>query len=71
LIYAVAAGNTAIIKPSEVTPYSSAVVCNIVREIFDEDEVAVIEGGVDTATALLALPFDHIFFTGSPAVGRS
>jgi aldehyde dehydrogenase (NAD+) len=70
LVSAVAAGNTAIIKPSEFTPHTNAVVKDIVGAAFAADEVAVVEGAADTATALLACPFDHIFFTGSPAVGK-
>ncbi len=70
LISAVAAGNTAIIKPSESTPHSSAMLRKIVEEVFEEKEVAVVEGDVDTATALLDFPFHHIFFTGSPEVGK-
>jgi aldehyde dehydrogenase (NAD+) len=70
LVSAVAAGNCVIIKPSELTPHASAVTKSIVEEVFDESEVAVIEGGVETSTSLLELPFDHIFFTGSPAVGK-
>jgi aldehyde dehydrogenase (NAD+) len=70
LVSAIAAGNTAIIKPSEMTPHVSALVAQLVRDTFPEEEVAVFEGGVETSTALLDLPFDHIFFTGSPAVGR-
>lgn len=70
LVSAVAAGNTAILKPSEFTPHTNRVVKEIVRAVFAVEEVAVVEGAADTATALLALPFDHIFFTGSPAVGK-
>ena len=70
LVSAVAAGCTAMIKPSELTPHCSALICEIIREVFVEQEVAVIEGGAETSTALLALPFEHIFFTGSPAVGK-
>ena len=70
LTSAIAAGNTAIIKPSEITPNSSAVLVKIVEKVFNENEVAVIEGQVDTATSLLELPFNHIFFTGSPEVGK-
>ncbi len=70
LVSCIAAGNTAIIKPSEMTPHISAVMVKLIREIFPEDEVAIVEGAVQTSTALLALPFDHIFFTGSPAVGK-
>ncbi|MBM0106746.1 aldehyde dehydrogenase family protein [Steroidobacter sp. S1-65] len=70
LISAVAAGNTAILKPSEFTPHTNQVVKDIIGAVFSVDEVAVVEGAADTATALLSLPFDHIFFTGSPAVGK-
>lgn len=70
LISAVAAGNTAIIKPSEYTPHSSAVIRKIVNHVFSPDEVEVVEGGVETSAELLALPFNHIFFTGSPQVGK-
>lgn len=70
LVSAVAAGNTAILKPSEFTPHTNRVVKEIINAVFAADEVGVVEGAADTATALLALPFDHIFFTGSPAVGK-
>ncbi|MES2885316.1 MAG: aldehyde dehydrogenase family protein [Pseudomonadota bacterium] len=70
LVSAISAGNTAIIKPSEMTPHTTAVIVKIVKETFTEDEVAIFEGDATTSTALFALPFDHIFFTGSPAVGK-
>ncbi|SFF51168.1 aldehyde dehydrogenase (NAD+) [Fontimonas thermophila] len=70
LVSCIAAGNTAILKPSEMTPHLSALMAKIIKEIFPPDEVALFEGDVSVATALLALPFDHIFFTGSPAVGK-
>lgn len=70
LVSAIAAGNTAIIKPSEMTPHSSALIKKIVAEVFPENEVAVVEGGVETSKALLALPFNHIFFTGAPSIGK-
>ena len=70
LVSAIAAGNTAILKPSELTPHLSALVCKVVREVFTEDEVAIFEGEADVAQALQELPFDHIFFTGSPAIGK-
>jgi aldehyde dehydrogenase (NAD+) len=70
LVSAIAAGNTAMIKPSEMTPHLSALMVRIIREIFTEDEVAIFEGDAAVSTALLALPFDHIFFTGSPAIGK-
>ncbi|HEX4871158.1 MAG TPA: aldehyde dehydrogenase family protein [Nevskiaceae bacterium] len=70
LVSALAAGCTAILKPSEMTPHLAAVISKITRAIFAEDEVAVVEGDATVSTALLALPFDHIFFTGSPAIGK-
>ncbi len=70
LVAALAAGNSAIIKPSELTPHTSSVIAAMCRELFDESVVAVVEGGVDVARQLLALPFDHIFFTGSTAIGK-
>jgi aldehyde dehydrogenase (NAD+) len=70
LVSAIAAGNTAILKPSELTPHMSALMATVVREVFTEDEVALFEGEADVAQALQELPFDHIFFTGSPAIGK-
>jgi aldehyde dehydrogenase (NAD+) len=70
LVGAIAAGNAVIIKPSEMTPRSSAVMANIVAAVFGTDEVALIEGEVEVSTELLKLPFHHIFFTGSPQVGK-
>ena len=70
LVAAIAAGNCSMLKPSELTPATSAVSARIVRQVFDESEVAIFEGGAAVATALLALPFDHIFYTGSSAVGK-
>jgi aldehyde dehydrogenase (NAD+) len=70
LVSALAAGNTAIIKPSEMTPAVSKVMARIVAQVFGAHEVALFEGSLPTSQALLALPFDHIFFTGSPAVGK-
>jgi len=70
LIEAIAAGNTAILKPSELTPYTAQLVEDMVSELFNDDEVKVIQGEVKASQQLLALPFDHIFFTGSPAVGK-
>ncbi|MEI9919248.1 MAG: aldehyde dehydrogenase family protein [Bacteroidota bacterium] len=65
-----AAGNTALLKPSELTPNTSAFIAKLVAEVFESDVVSVVEGDASVATALLQLPFDHIFFTGSPAVGK-
>lgn len=70
LVAAVAAGNTAVVKPSELAPESSAVVARIVREAFDPRHVACVEGGVDVSQQLLTLPWDHVFFTGGTAIGR-
>jgi aldehyde dehydrogenase (NAD+) len=70
LVSAIAAGNCVILKPSEMAPHSAAVIRSIVEACFQPDEVAVVEGDAEVAKALLALPFDHIFFTGSPAIGR-
>lgn len=70
LISALAAGNTAMLKPSELTPATSQVMQDILGRIFSEDEVAVFQGAVETSSALLELKFDHCFFTGSPQVGK-
>ncbi|MFT7772192.1 aldehyde dehydrogenase family protein [Roseateles sp.] len=71
LVSAVAAGNTAILKPSEFTPTVNAVIAELVAEVFNPQDVVLVQGGVATAQHLLSLPFDHVFFTGSPAVGRA
>ena len=70
LVSAIAAGNCVILKPSEMTPASTACMKRILGDLFDENEVAVIEGDSLVAETLLTKQFDHIFFTGSPAVGR-
>lgn len=70
LISCLAAGNTAILKPSEATPHTAELINTLIKEFFEQDLVAVVEGGVETTTELLKLPFDHIFFTGSTAVGK-
>jgi len=70
LVSALAAGNTVILKPSEMTPSVSAVMAEIIAQVFSPNEVALFEGALPTSQALLDLPFDHIFFTGSPAVGK-
>lgn len=70
LISSIAAGNTSIIKPSELTPNNSAVIKTLIEEIFDPKEVAVVEGGIPETTEILKLPFDHIYFTGSPKVAK-
>jgi aldehyde dehydrogenase (NAD+) len=70
LVSALAAGNTVILKPSEMTPAVSTVMAEIISKIFKPEEVALFEGSLPTSQVLLDLPFDHIFFTGSPAVGK-
>ncbi len=70
LVSALAAGNAVILKPSEMTPAVSALMRRVIGETFPSSEVAMFEGAVETSRALLELPFDHIFFTGSPAVGK-
>ena len=70
LVAAVAAGNTVLLKPNSLTPATAAVLVEVIRAVFDERLVAVFEGGDDVADALLDQPVDHIFFTGSPRVGR-
>ena len=70
LLYCIAAGNTAIIKPSEMTPATSKLVYDMINELFDEKEVCVIEGAIEESEQLLELPFNHIFFTGSTSIGK-
>lgn len=67
---ALAAGNRAMLKPSELTPAFSEALAKAVAETFAEDEVAVVTGGPEVATAFTSAPFDHLIFTGSTAVGR-
>ncbi len=70
LVSAIAAGNTVIMKPSEMTPNISKVMADIIKDLFPNNEVALEEGDVEVSKSLLQLPFNHIFFTGSPAVGK-
>ena len=70
LAAAVAAGNCCIVKLSDLCPATASVAASIIRAAFAENEVAVFAGEVEVATALLELPFNHIFFTGSPRVGK-
>jgi aldehyde dehydrogenase (NAD+) len=70
LVAAIAAGNCVICKPSELTAHTSALLAELVGATFPDDEVAVVEGGPEETQRLLALPFDHFFFTGSTRVGR-
>jgi len=71
LIAAIAAGNTAIIKPSEFTPASGAFIKKLVEKVFPENEVAVVLGNHEPAIELLKKPFNHIVFTGSPKIGKA
>ena len=71
LATALAAGNRAMIKPSELTPATSDALAALVAETFSEDEVTVVTGDASVGAAFAALPFDHLFFTGSTAVGRA
>ncbi len=70
LIYAIAAGNAVIVKPSEIAANTSSLVKEMISEIFPTNEVTVIEGGIEETTHLLAKKFNHIYFTGSPNVGK-
>ena len=70
LMQVLAAGNRAMIKPSEFTPATSDRMRQLVADAFGEDEVTVITGGPDVAQAFSSLPFDHLVFTGSTETGR-
>ncbi len=70
LAAAIAAGNCCMVKLTDLCPATASVAATIIKEAFDENEVAVFEGNVDVATTLLKLPFNHIFFTGSTRVGK-
>lgn len=70
LISAIAAGNVAMLKPSELTPHTSRFLKKMISDLFAEEEVAVFEGDANVATELLKLPFNHIFFTGAPSIGK-
>ncbi|WP_024123469.1 aldehyde dehydrogenase family protein [Bacillus halotolerans] len=70
LAASIAAGNSAIVKLSDFTMNTSNIAAKVIRDAFDEKEVAIFEGEVEAATELLDQPFDHIFFTGSTNVGK-
>ena len=70
LAQAIAAGNTVMLKPSEMTPHTSALIKKMLLELFEANEVAVFEGDATVSQLLLNQPFNHIFFTGSPNVGK-
>jgi aldehyde dehydrogenase (NAD+) len=70
IIGALAGGNTVILKPSELTPHTSAVLEKMLHSAFEREHICVVQGDAAVAKQLLTLPFDHIFFTGSTAVGK-
>jgi len=70
LVAAIAGGNTAVIKPSELAPASAAAIARLVPQYLDREAVSVVVGGVAETTALLEQKWDHIFFTGGPPVGK-
>jgi acyl-CoA reductase-like NAD-dependent aldehyde dehydrogenase len=70
LVGAIAAGNCALLKPSEIAPQTSRVVADLVEKTFDPEYIAVVEGGVAVSQAVLNEKFDHIFFTGGTAIGK-
>jgi aldehyde dehydrogenase (NAD+) len=70
MIAAVAAGNSVVLKPSELTPNTSSIIAEIISKVFTKNHVEVIEGGVEVSQNLLAQKWDYIFFTGSVAVGK-
>ncbi|ORV09370.1 aldehyde dehydrogenase family protein [Mycobacterium celatum] len=70
LVAAVAAGNCAVVKPSELTPVTSALLARLIPQYLDPDAVAVVEGAAETTQQLLSLGFDHALFTGGTAIGR-
>jgi coniferyl-aldehyde dehydrogenase len=71
LATAIAAGNRAMLKPSEFTPETSALLARLLADAFPEEQVAVVQGDAAVGAAFAALPFDHLLFTGSTAVGRA
>ncbi len=70
LVGAIAAGNCAIVKPSELSPQTSRVITELIESTFDPAYISCLEGGVETSQDLLAQKFDHIFFTGSTRIGK-
>ncbi|NJO78946.1 MAG: aldehyde dehydrogenase [Cyanobacteria bacterium RM1_2_2] len=70
LVGAIAAGNCALLKPSEVAPHTSRVIAALIEKTFDPGYIAVIEGGVEVSQAVLREKYDHIFFTGGTAIGK-
>ncbi len=70
LVGAIAAGNCAILKPSELAPRTSQIITDIIQKTFDPAYIAAVEGGAETSQQLLAEKFDHIFFTGGTKIGQ-
>jgi len=70
LVGAVAAGNAVVLKPSEVTPHTSAALARLLPRYVDTDAIALVEGGIPETSALLEERFDHIMYTGNGSVGR-
>jgi aldehyde dehydrogenase (NAD+) len=70
LVGAIAAGNCALLKPSELAPATSQLIASLIKQTFEPNYIAVLEGGVEVSQAVLAEKFDHIFFTGSTAIGK-
>lgn len=70
LVSAIAAGNCCILKPSEMTPHTAILIERMITDLFNEKEIAVCNGDYKLAETLLRLPFNHIFFTGSPQIGK-
>jgi len=70
LVATLAAGNRAMVKPSELTPHTAEVLADLLGRAFPAEQVAVVTGGAEVGAAFAALPFDHLLFTGSTAVGR-
>lgn len=70
LVGAIASGNCAIVKPSEISSHTSSIIANILAKTFDPTYISVVEGGVETSQELLQQKFDHIFFTGGTAIGK-
>lgn len=70
LVAAIAAGNHVFLKPSEHTPHTAEFLRKLIADVFPQDRATVVLGGAELSAAFSALPFDHLFFTGSTAVGR-
>jgi len=70
MISAIAAGNCVMLKPSEHTSHISQVMADMIADLFDPKEITVVQGGIESSKALLELPFNHIFFTGAPSIGK-